>query len=191
MAEARDAARDATRVRAEAFARAALQLSGAGDRGLDEATLAALDARPDAALRAAANRAGGGGGEADPDPLDCLTFDTTAEAARAASGGALALAFRSAKTPEEKAVAGETLAAYVAARVAAEIAGVSEGGDGRALKRGGGGGDAVDDVVRNDARTSDDLGWYGVEEAERAVVARLAEDIFDELVEDTVLSGLS
>jgi len=49
----------------------------------------------------------------------------------------------------------------------------------------------VDDVVRNDARTSDDLGWYGVEEAERAVVARLAEDIFDELVEDTVLSGLS
>ena len=188
MAEARDAARDATRVRAEAFARAALQLSGAGDRGLDEATLAALDARPDAALREAANRAGGGG-EADPDPLDCLTFDTTAEAARAASGGALALAFRSAKTPEEKAVAGETLAAYVAARVAAEIAGVSEGGDGRAFKRGGS--DAVDDVVRNDARTSDDLGWYGVEEAERAVVARLAEDIFDELVEDTVLSGLS
>ena len=191
MAEARDAARDATRVRAEAFARAALQLSGAGDRGLDEATLAALDARPDAALREAANRAGGGGGEADPDPLDCLTFDTTAEAARAASGGALALAFRSAKTPAEKAVAGETLSAYVAARVAAEIAGVSEGGDGRALQRGGGGGDAVDDVVRNDARTSDDLGWYGVEEAERAVVARLAEDIFDELVEDTVLSGLS
>ena len=188
MAEARDAARDATRVRAEAFARAALQLSGAGDRGLDEATLAALDARPDAALREAANRAGGGG---EADPLDCLTFDTTAEAARAASGGALALAFRSAKTPEEKAVAGETLAAYVAARVAAEIAGVSEGGDGRAFKRGGGGGDAVDDVVRNDARTSDDLGWYGVEEAERAVVARLAEDIFDELVEDTVLSGLS
>ena len=84
-----------------------------------------------------------------------------------------------------------TLSAYVAARVAAEIAGVSEGGDGRALQRGGGGGDAVDDVVRNDARTSDDLGWYGVEEAERAVVARLAEDIFDELVEDTVLSGLS
>ena len=118
-----------------------------------------------------------------------MTFDTTAEAARAASGGALALAFRSAKTPEEKAVAGETLAAYVAARVAAEIAGVSEGGDGRAFKRGGS--DAVDDVVRNDARTSDDLGWYGVEEAERAVVARLAEDIFDELVEDTVLSGLS
>ena len=188
MAEARDAARDATRVRAEAFARAALQLSGAGDRGLDEATLAALDARPDAALREAANRAGGGG---EADPLDCLTFDTTAEAARAASGGALALAFRSAKTPAEKAVAGETLSAYVAARVAAEIAGVSEGGDGRALQRGGGGGDAVDDVVRNDARTSDDLGWYGVEEAERAVVARLAEDIFDELVEDTVLSGLS
>ena len=186
MAEARDAARDATRVRAEAFARAALQLSGAGDRGLDEATLAALDARPDAALREAANRAGGGG---EADPLDCLTFDTTAEAARAASGGALALAFRSAKTPAEKAVAGETLAAYVAARVAAEIAGVSEGGDGRAFKRGGS--DAVDDVVRNDARTSDDLGWYGVEEAERAVVARLAEDIFDELVEDTVLSGLS
>ena len=101
----------------------------------------------------------------------------------------MALAFRSAKTPEEKAVAGETLAAYVAARVAAEIAGGSEGGDGRAFKRGGS--DAVDDVVRNDARTSDDLGWYGVEEAERAVVARLAEDIFDELVEDTVLSGLS
>ena len=187
-AEARDAARDATRVRAEAFARAALQLSGAGDRGLDEATLAALDARPDAALREAADRAGGGG---EADPLDRLTFDATAEAARAASGGALALAFRSAKTPAEKAVAGETLSAYVAARVAAEIAGVSEGGDGRALRRGGGGGDAVDDVVRNDARTSDDLGWYGVEEAERAVVARLAEDIFDELVEDTVLSGLS
>jgi hypothetical protein len=102
----------------------------------------------------------------------------------------LALAFRAAKTPAEKAKAGETLAAYVAARVAAEIAGVSEGGDGRALKRDGGG-DAVDDAVRNDARTSDDLGWYGVEEAERAVVARLAEDIFDELVEDTVLSGLS
>jgi hypothetical protein len=47
---------------------------------------------------------------------------------------------------------------------------------------------SLDGIVREDARASDDLGWYAVEAVERAVAKRLAETIFDELLADTALS---
>jgi hypothetical protein len=42
--------------------------------------------------------------------------------------------------------------------------------------------------VRADARESDDLGWYAVRAVEKAVATRLADELFDELVADTVLA---
>lgn len=49
----------------------------------------------------------------------------------------------------------------------------------------------VDDVVRDDARESDDAGWYAARETRRAILARLAEDVFDECVADAVLANLA
>ena len=46
----------------------------------------------------------------------------------------------------------------------------------------------LDAVVRADARESDDLGWYAVRAVEKAVATRLADELFDELVADTVLA---
>ena len=42
--------------------------------------------------------------------------------------------------------------------------------------------------MRDDARETDDLGWYAVRAVERAVATRLADELFDELVADTVLA---
>ena len=47
---------------------------------------------------------------------------------------------------------------------------------------------AVDDVVKDDVRASDDEGWYDVVSTERAILTRLSEELFDEIVEDTVLA---
>jgi hypothetical protein len=51
------------------------------------------------------------------------------------------------------------------------------------------GGVKVDDIVREDVRSSDDLGWYDVRATEKAILIRLSEEIFDELVGDTILAG--
>ena len=47
---------------------------------------------------------------------------------------------------------------------------------------------AVDDVVKDDVRASDDEGWYDVVSTERAILTRLSEELFDDVVEDTVLA---
>ena len=47
---------------------------------------------------------------------------------------------------------------------------------------------AVDDVVKDDVKASDDEGWYDVVSTEKAILTRLAEELFDDVVEDTVLS---
>ena len=45
-----------------------------------------------------------------------------------------------------------------------------------------------DDVVKDDVKASDDEGWYDVVSTEKAILTRLAEELFDDVVEDTVLS---
>jgi hypothetical protein len=35
------------------------------------------------------------------------------------------------------------------------------------------------------------LGWYDMRETERAIMVRLSEEIWSELVEDTILSGVN
>ena len=77
------------------------------------------------------------------------------------------------------ALTGDRLRAAVVARAAASIAPP------------GGGRTKVDDVVRDDARASDDARWYAARETRRAILARLAEDIFDECVADAVLANLA
>ena len=54
-----------------------------------------------------------------------------------------------------------------------------------------GGREKVDEIITDDVRASDDLGWYDVRETERAILVRLSEEIWSELVEDTVLSGVN
>ena len=47
---------------------------------------------------------------------------------------------------------------------------------------------AVDDVVKDDVRARDDEGWYDVVSTERAILTRLSEELFDDVVEDTELA---
>ena len=43
-------------------------------------------------------------------------------------------------------------------------------------------------MVKDDVRASDDEGWYDVVSTERAILTRLSEELFDDVVEDTVLA---
>ena len=74
---------------------------------------------------------------------------------------------------------GERLAEYVMTRVAASVAPEH------------GGREKVDEIVCDDVKASDDLGWYDMHETERAIMVRLSEEIWSELVEDTILSGVN
>jgi len=79
-------------------------------------------------------------------------------------------------------LAGDRLAAYVTARVAASLAPSAAARGGR---------ESVDSIVRDDVRASDDLGWYDLRATERAIALRLSEEIWAELVEDTIRSGIT
>ena len=113
-------------------------------------------------------------------------FAATSALAAAAGGGGLA---------------GERLVQTVAARARAALDGVgarppraraaAAAADAAASEDAAPRGDAetpLDVIVRDDARETDDLGWYAVRAVERAVATRLADELFDELVADTVLA---
>ena len=74
---------------------------------------------------------------------------------------------------------GDRLAEYVMTRVTASVAPEH------------GGREKVDEIVCDDVKASDDLGWYDMRETERAIMVRLSEEIWSELVEDTILSGVN
>ena len=42
--------------------------------------------------------------------------------------------------------------------------------------------------TRDDARASDDVGWYAVRAVENAIAKRLADELFDEVLADTVMA---
>ena len=46
----------------------------------------------------------------------------------------------------------------------------------------------LDAIVRDDAKASDDIGWYAVKAVEKAIAKRLADELFDEVVGDTVIA---
>jgi hypothetical protein len=50
---------------------------------------------------------------------------------------------------------------------------------------------SVDEIVRADVLASGDLEWYDLRATERAIAVRLSEDIWDELVEDTIRTGIT
>ena len=183
-------ARAATLRRVDAFVRAALDATGASSLGVTPAvarTFADLRTfdevrratKEDARMTAAANDASA----TEQSVPDLLLYDTVAEIVAetvppdwspdrfGGAGGSVAVA--------SGALTGDRLRAAVVARAAASIAPP------------GGGRTKVDDVVRDDARASDDARWYAARETRRAILARLAEDIFDECVADAVLANLA
>lgn len=93
--------------------------------------------------------------------------------------GACSIVAAAAAVGSRGSLRGERLAEYVTTRVAASIAPAH------------GGREKVDDVVRDDVKASDDLGWYDMLETERSIMVRLSEEIWSELVEDTILSGVN
>ena len=183
-------ARAATLRRVDAFVRAALDATGASSLGVTPAVARTFaDSRTfdevvratkeDARMTAAANDASA----TEESVPDLLLYDTVAEIVAetvppdwspdrfGGVGGSVAVA--------SGALTGDRLRAAVVARAAASIAPP------------GGGRTKVDDVVRDDARASDDARWYAARETRCAILARLAEDIFDECVADAVLANLA
>ena len=116
-------------------------------------------------------------------------FAATSALAAAVGGGGLkgerlvdvvAARARAALTASDNAFPASDPRAAEAAEAAAEIsADISDAGGAET---------PLDAVVRADARESDDLGWYAVRAVEKAVATRLADELFDELVADTVLA---
>jgi len=183
-------ARAATLRRVDAFVRAALDATGASSLGVTPAVARTFaDSRTFDEVRratAAANEGRGGANDAsamEESVPDLLLYDTVAEIVAetvppdwspdqfGGAGGSIAVA--------SGALTGDRLRAAVVARAVASIAPP------------GGGRTKVDDVVRDDARASDDARWYAARETRRAILARLAEDIFDECVADAVLANLA
>ena len=189
-------ARAATLRRVDAFVRAALDATGASSLGVTPAVARTFaDSRTfdevrratkeDARMTAAANEGRGvnDASATEESVPDLLLYDTVAEIVAetappdwspdrfGGAGGSVAVA--------SGALTGDRLRAAVVARAAASIAPP------------GGGRTKVDDVVRDDARASDDARWYAARETRRAILVRLAEDIFDECVADAVLANLA
>ena len=183
-------ARAAVEKHVEAFARRVLDAAGAVAGGVDAATLSRLD---DAAFAfATSSSASPAHAEIAERVPDRLVFDTISEILAELVPGAAALepgedsvvggigsslvvAAGSAAGAEK--LAGDRLVKLVGDRAAASLAPARDGG----VK--------VDDIVREDVRSSDDLGWYDVRATEKAILIRLSEEIFDELVGDTILAG--
>jgi hypothetical protein len=116
-------------------------------------------------------------------------FAATSALAAAVGGGGLkgerlvdvvAARARAALTASDNAFPASDPRAAEAAEAAAEIS--------AEISDAGGAETPLDAVVRADARESDDLGWYAVRAVEKAVATRLADELFDELVADTVLA---
>ncbi len=116
-------------------------------------------------------------------------FAATSALAAAVGGGGLkgerlvdvvAARARAALTASDNVFPASDPRAAEAAEAAAEIS--------AEISDAGGAETPLDAVVRADARESDDLGWYAVRAVEKAVATRLADELFDELVADTVLA---
>ena len=108
-------------------------------------------------------------------------FAATSALAAAAGGGGLA---------------GERLVDTIAARARAALterafstSGAAAAEDDAAAEDAGGDAETpLDAIVRDDVLETDDLGWYAVRAVEKAIATRLSDEIFDELVADTVLA---
>ena len=182
-------ARAATLRRVDDFVRAALDATGAASLGVDAAVARKFaDPRTFAEVRRAAAPSASAtetSASTFASVPDRLLYDTIAEIVAemlpptpsldgfgfGGAGGSVAAA--------AGALSGDRLRAAVVARAAAE----------RAPPRGGP--TKLVDVVRDDARESDDAGWYAARETRRAILARVAEDVFDECVADAVLANLA
>lgn len=127
---------------------------------------------------------------------------TTALAGNVAGGTALAGNATGVQTKSKGGLVGDLLFETVAtkaktslalpARVAAADSTTelndTSGGDGTAPTKSTDTTAPLDAICRDDARASDDVGWYAVRAVENAIAKRLADELFDEVLADTVMA---
>jgi hypothetical protein len=92
------------------------------------------------------------------------------------------------ETVATKAKTSLALPARVAAADSTTELNDTSGGDGTAPTKSTDTTAPLDAICRDDARASDDVGWYAVRAVENAIAKRLADELFDEVLADTVMA---
>ena len=128
---------------------------------------------------------------------DTLLFDTIIETVTKLSSNAFPATTALSKTLGAKGLAGEKLFELVSNRANKSLAPALQITD--AVKKESDDAEdsaqqpndtsaPLDAIVRDDAKASDDIGWYAVKAVEKAIAKRLADELFDEVVGDTVIA---